>query len=148
MGEESNLGGYVKFSDAEWKPIAHITMDEITEPEDRFVTDFIRTLWREPIECSIKVLMQRKGMRKLYKHIGCPEYFVTEWLFPKKKKRGTARRKRKLRRYEQNFRAFIKEHYGSHMTGTRATHTIIDKFIISKDEFPAFAGPFEGEEGV
>lgn len=37
MGEESELGGYVKFGDGEWEPISHITMDEITEKGTRRV---------------------------------------------------------------------------------------------------------------
>lgn len=99
MGEKSELGCYVKFGDAEWEPIAHISMNEITEaePEDCFVTEFIRTFGRGSVEGSITVLLQRKNMRKLYKHIGFPEYWITEWLFPKKKKRGSARRKRRVK---------------------------------------------------
>ena len=170
MGEESDLGGYVKFGDGEWQPVAHITMDEITEkePEDCFVTNFIRTFSRGSVEGSITVLLQRKGIRKLYRHVGFPEYYITEWLFPKKKKRGTARRKRRIKVYRQRFIKFMNDKYGCGLIGTKATNVIIDDFfipddvvppvevesertpiceyMISKDELPAFAGPFEGEE--
>jgi hypothetical protein len=67
-----------------------------------------------------------------------PAYLRTEYLFPKKKKRGTARRKRKVRIYKQRFIKFINDKHGSGLIGTKATNIIIDEY--------AFAGPFEGEE--
>lgn len=162
MGEESEFGGYVKFGDSECEPIGHITMDEITEeePEDHFVTEFIRTFWREPVEGSIKVLLQRKGIRKLYKHIGFPEYWITEWLFPKKKKRGTARRLRRARKGKGWMKSLV-------FYGYKTDEPIIDefyippvdpstaipeseyKFVMSNDANGyVFAGPFEGEEDI
>ena len=73
-----------------------------------------------------------------------------------------------MKRAEQSFINFIKAKYGSGLIGTRATQVFIDdffipddvvppvevesertpicKFVISKDELPAFTGPFEGEE--
>ena len=50
--------------------------------------------------------------------------------------------------YKQRFIKFINDKYGSGLIRTRATNVIIDEFIISKDELPAFTGPFEGEEDI
>ena len=152
MGEESDLGGYIRLGAGEWEPICHITMDEITEEEseESFVTDFIRTFWREPVEGSIKVLLKRKGIRKLYKNIGFPVYWITEWLFPKKKKRGSARRLRRARKtkgWTQRPLTFY---------GYKTEEPIIDEFyippvdpstVIPESEYNyVFAGSFEGEE--
>lgn len=47
---------------------------------------------------SIKVELSRKSKRRLNRAFGLPDYKITEWCFPKKKKRGTMRRKRKERK--------------------------------------------------
>ena len=174
MGEESTKAVYIgKYEDGtvKFEPLTEfevINMDVEAVHYDDVVAPmrYIQAIMGEPI--TVRAFLCKKGLRSFYKVIGMPEYLRTEYLFPKKKKRGTARRKRKLRRYEQNFRAFIKEKYGSHLRGTRATNVIIDDFfipedvippvepertsicqyVISKDELPAFAGPFEGEEDV
>lgn len=106
---------------------------------------YIRTIMSDHT-ITVEAFLRNKGLRGFYKAIGMPGYLITEHLFPKKKKRGTARRKRRMRVYKQRFIKFINDKYGSGLIGTKATNVIIDEFIISKDELPAFAGPFEGEE--
>ena len=156
MGEESLTPVYIgRYEDGH---VAFVPLGEF-EVIDHDITDvypddcdynmakplpYSRAIMRESV--TVRAFLQKKGLRGFYKAIGMPAYLRTEYLFPKKKKRGTARRKRKMRRYEQRFIKFIKAKYGCHMIGTNATHTIIDEFIISRDELPAFAGPFEGEE--
>ena len=175
MGEESTTPVYIgKYEDGavKFEPLGEFKVIDydITDvyPDDMIKPmQYVRTITRDKT-ITVRAFLQKKGLRGFYKAIGMPGYLRTEYLFPKKKKRGTARRKRKLRRYEQNFQAFIKKKYGSHLRRTRATQVIIDDFfipdgvippvdvesertpicdyVISKDELPAFAGPFEGEE--
>lgn len=145
MGEESTTPVYIgKYDDGKvvFEPLGEfeVTDTDITDthPSDDLIKPIrsIQAIMQQPI--TLRAFLCKKGLRRFYKAIGMPAYLRTEYLFSKKKKRGTARRKRKLRRYEQNFRAFIKEKYGSHMIGTRTTQIFIDEH--------AFAGPFEGEE--
>lgn len=149
MGEESMTPVYIgKYEDGKvvFEPLVELEVidhdisdvypDDMVKPMQQ-----VRTIMRDRT-ITVRAFLQKKGLRRFYKAIGMPAYLRTEYLFPKKKRRGTARRKRKLSRYERNFRAFINEKYGSHMIGTRAT----EAYIISKDELPAFSGPFEGEE--
>ena len=172
MGEESTSCVYLgSYEDGKvvYEPLAMnvaVSMD-LGEEESVYISSplpSIQAMMGEPI--TLSGLLCRKGLRKFYKVLGVPTYLRTEFLFPKKKKRGTARRKRGMTVYKQRFIKFINAKYGSGMIGTRATHTIIDEFIISKDELPAFAeppvsreeylekasfsapwpGPFEGEE--
>lgn len=49
----------------------------------------------EPFTATYNFSMSRKGLRVLAKIIGMPKYKITEWTCPKKKKRGTMRRRRK-----------------------------------------------------
>lgn len=147
MGEESTSPVYIgKYDDGkiEYKPLGEFKVidHDIT---DVYPDDMIRTITRDQT-ITVKAFLQKKGLRGFYKAIGMPAYLRTEYLFPKKKKRGSARRKRRMKVYRQRFINFINDKYGSGLIGTNATHTIIDEFIISKDELPAFAGPFEGEE--
>lgn len=46
-------------------------------------------------EITITIKIDRKNKKVLAKILMMPKYIATEWMFPKKKKRGTARRKRK-----------------------------------------------------
>lgn len=172
MGEESTTPVYIgKYEDGavkfellgECKVIDHDITD--VYPDDMIKPlPYIRALMKEPI--TLRTFLQKKGLRGFYKAIGMPAYLRTEYLFPKKKKRGTARRKRRMKVYKQCFINFVNAKYGSGMIGTNAAHTIIDEYIISRDELPAFteqpvsreeylekasfsapfAGPFEGEE--
>lgn len=153
MGEESPLTpvyiGRYEDSKVVFEPLGEFEVidHDITDvyPDDMVKPmRYIQTIMREPI--TVRAFLQKKDLRGFYKAIGMPAYLRTEYLFPKKKKRGTARRKRKMRVYKQRFIKFINDKYGGNMIGTNATHTIIDEYIISKDELPAFAGPFEGEE--
>lgn len=152
MGEESTSCVYLgSYEDGKivYEPLAMnvaVSMD-LGEEESVDISSplpSIQAMMGEPI--TLSATLCRKGLRRFYKVFGVPAYLRTEFLFPKKKKRGTARRKRKVRRSKQRFIKFIKDKYGDTMIGTRATNVIIDEFIISKDELPAFAGPFEGEE--
>lgn len=149
MGEESTTPVYIgRYEDGkvvfeplgEFEVIDHDITDVYPDDCDHVMVKplpCIQTIMKQPI--TIRAFLRKKGLRGFYKAIGMPAYLRTEYLFPKKKKRGTARRKRKLRRYEQAFRAYIKEHF-------EAKHTPICEYIISEDELPAFAGPFEGKE--
>jgi hypothetical protein len=153
MGEESTTPVYIgKYEDGavrfeplgEFKVIDHDITD--VYPDDMVKPmQYVRTIMRDQT-ITIQGFLSLKDLRGFYKVIGMPAYLRTEYLFPKKKKRGTARRKRKMRVYKQRFIKFINDKYGSGLIGTKATNVIIDEFIISKDELPAFAGPFEGEE--
>lgn len=49
----------------------------------------------EPFTATYKFSMSRKGLRVFAKTMGMPKYKITEWACPKKKKRGTMRRRRK-----------------------------------------------------
>lgn len=153
MGEESTTPVYIgKYDDGkvvfeplgEFEVIDHditdVYPDDMVKPMEQ-----VRTIMRDQT-ITVQGFLSLKGLRGFYKAIGMPEYLRTEYLFPKKKKRGTARRKRRMKVYRQRFIKFLNDKYGSGMIGTNATHTIIDEYIISKDELPAFAGPFEGEE--
>jgi hypothetical protein len=153
MGEESTTPVYIgKYEDG---AVRFEPLGEFKVVVDHDITDVypdnmvkpvssIQTIMKEPI--TLRAFLRKKGLRGFYKAIGMPGYLRTEYLFPKKKKRGTARRKRRMKVYKQRFINFINAKYGSGMIGTRATRTIIDQYIISKNELPAFAGPFEGEE--
>lgn len=149
MGEESTTPVYIgKYEDGKvvfeslgrFEVIDHDITD--VYPDDMIKPmEYVRTITRDQT-ITVKAFLRKKGLRGFYKAIGMPAYLRTEYLFPKKKKRGTARRKRKVKIYEQRFIKFINDKYGV----TNTTRTIIDQYIISKDELPAFAGPFEGEE--
>ena len=153
MGEESTTPVYIgKYDDGKvvFEPLGEFEVidHDITDvyPDDMVKPmEYVKTIMRDQT-ITVRAFLQKKGLRGFYKAIGMPAYLRTEYLFPKKKKRGTARRKRRMKVYRQRFIKFINAKYGSGLIGTNATHTIIDEFIISKDELPAFAGPFEGEE--
>lgn len=153
MGEESTTPVYIgKYEDGKvvFEPLAKLEVTNMditdTDQSDDIIRplSFVQAMMGKPI--TLRVFLQKKGLRGFYKAIGMPAYLRTEYLFPKKKKRGTARRKRRMKRAEQSFINFIKAKYGDSKIGTQATRTIIDEYVISKDELPAFAGPFEGEE--
>ena len=155
MGEESTEAVYIgKYEDGviKFEPLAELEVTKVditdTSPSDDIITlvPFIQTIMKQPI--TLRAFLRKKGLRGFYKAIGMPTYLRTEYLFPKKKKRGTARRKRKMKVYKQRFIKFINDKYGSGLIGTNVTQTIIDEYVISKDELPAFASPFEGEEDV
>ena len=145
MGEESLTPVYIgRYEDGH---VAFVPLGEF-KVEDHDITDvypddIVRTMMSDKT-ITVKAFLQKKGLRGFYKAIGMPAYLRTEHLFPKKKKRGTARRKRKMKRAEQRFINFVHAKYCNH--DVNAMRTVIDQYIISKDELPAFAGPFEGEE--
>ena len=151
MGEESTGTVYIgKYGDGavRFEPLAELEVTKVditdTSPSDDIITPVpsIQTIMKQPI--TLRAFLRKKGLRGFYKAIGMPAYLRTEYLFPKKKKRGTARRKRRMKRAEQSFINFIRAKYCDH--DVNATRTVIDEYVISKDELPAFAGPFEGEE--
>lgn len=151
MGEESTTPVYIgKYDDGkvvfeplgEFKVIDHDITD--VYPDDMIKPmQHVRTIMRGQT-ITVQGFLSLKGLRGFYKAIGMPAYLRTEYLFPKKKRRGTARRKRRIKRAEQSFINFIRAKYCDH--DVNATRTVFDQYIISKDELPAFAGPFEGEE--
>ena len=172
MGEESLTPVYIgRYEDGH---VAFVPLGEF-EVIDHDITDVypddmvkpglsIQSIMKQPI--TLRAFLQKKGLRGFYKAIGMPGYLRTEHLFPKKKKRGTARRKRRMKVYKQRFIKFINDKYGSGLIGTRATQPIIDDFFIPDGAIPpvdtdqaipesefdfvvtssTFAGPFEGEE--
>jgi hypothetical protein len=150
MGEGSTTPVYIgKYEDGkvifeplgEFKVIDHDITD--VYPDDMIKPmQYVRTITRDQT-ITVQGFLSLKGLRGFYKAIGMPAYLRTEYLFPKKKKRGTARRKRRMKVYKQCFINFINAKYCDH--DVNATRTVIDQYIISKDELPAFAGPFEGE---
>lgn len=150
MGEESTSCVYLgSYEDGKimYEPLAmNVAVDiDLGEEESVDISSplpSIQAMMGEPI--TLSGLLCRKGLRRFYKVLGVPAYLRTEFLFPKKKKRGTARRKRRMKRAEQSFINFIRAKYCNH--DVNATRTVFDKYIIGKDELPAFAGPFEGEE--
>ena len=151
MGDESTDAVYIgRYEDGavRFEPLEELEVTKVditdTSPSDDIITSVpsIQTIMKQPI--TLRAFLRKKGLRGFYKAIGMPAYLRTEYLFPKKKKRGTARRKRRMKRAEQSFINFIRAKYCDH--DVNATRTVIDQYIISKDELPAFAGPFEGEE--
>ena len=66
-----------------------LTLPESLEKELKFDT-------MKPTSITIK--LSRKGKRMVSRAFGLPKYKITEWCFPKKKKRGTMRRRRKERK--------------------------------------------------
>lgn len=143
MGEESLTPVYIgRYEDGH---VAFVPLGELKVVDhditDVYPDDRVRTIMRDRT-ITVKAFLQKKGLREFYKTIGMPAYLRTEYLFPKKKKRGTARRK--IKRAEQRFISFVRAKYCDH--DVNATRTVFDQYIISKDELPAFAGPFEGEE--
>lgn len=151
MGEESKTPVYIgRYEDGRvvFEPIGELEvtdMDIEAVHSDDVVApmQYVRTITRDKT-ITVQGFLSLKGLREFYKAIGMPGYLRTEYLFPKKKKRGTARRKRRMKRYEQRFIDFVRAKYCDH--DANATRTVFDQYIISKDELPAFAGPFEGEE--
>ena len=172
MGEESTTPVYIgKYEDGtvRFEPLSEFEVidHDITDvyPDDMVAPmRYIQAIMGEPI--TVQGFLNLKGLRGFYKAIGMPAYLRTEYLFPKKKKRGTARRKRRMKIYKQSFINFMNAKYGSGLIGTRATQPIIDDFFIPDDVIPpvevdqaipesefdfvvtnsTFAGPFEGEE--
>jgi len=153
MGEESTTPVYIaKYGDGvvKFEPLSEFEVTDM-DIEGVYADDvvkpmqYVRTMMRDKT-ITVRAFLQKKGLRGFYKAIGMPAYLRTECLFPKKKRRGTARRKRRMKVYRQRFIKFVNDKYGSGMIGTNATRTVIDQCIISKDELPAFAGPFEGED--
>lgn len=147
MGEESLTPVYIgRYEDGH---VAFVPLGEFeVKVEDHDITDvypddmakpmqYVRTIMSDQT-ITVKAFLQKEDLRVFYKAIGMPAYLRTEYLFPKKKKRGTARRKRRMKVYRQRFINFMNAKYGDSMIGTRATTTIIDEY--------AFAGSFEGEE--
>ena len=167
MGEESLTPVYIgRYEDGH---VAFVPLGEFEvidhDITDVYPDDMVRTITRDQT-ITVQGFLSLKGLRGFYKAIGMPAYLRTEHLFPKKKKRGTARRKRKMKVYKQRFIKFINDKYGSGLIGTRATQPIIDDFFIPDGAIPpvdtdqaipesefdfvvtnsTFAGPFEGEE--
>ena len=83
-------GQYTKLAEA--KEISSIT-GETLSPSALGPCDSVTVF--EPFTATYDFSMSRKGLRVLAKTIMIPEYKITEWVFPKKKKRGTMRRRRK-----------------------------------------------------
>lgn len=80
----------------EWIPFGgvkevHIQCDD--EAADELALPW--TLEKEIKIEPIRIRMSRKAKRRVAMALGLPKYKITEWCFPKKKKRGAIRRKRK-----------------------------------------------------
>lgn len=169
MGEESTTPVYIgRYEDGKvvFEPLAEFKTVDIDITDTNQSDDLIKpvpsiqTIMKQPI--TLRAFLRKKGLRGFYKAIGMPAYLRTEYLFPKKKKRGTARRKRRMKRAEQRFISFVHAKYGDTMIGTRTTQVFVDEFLIpepspipsisreeylQKSSFSApWPGPFEGEE--
>lgn len=83
-------GQYTKL--AEVKEISSIT-GETLSPSALGPCDAVTVC--EPFTATYNFSMARKGLRAFAKIMMIPKYKATEWVFPKKKKRGTMRRRRK-----------------------------------------------------
>ena len=55
----------------------------------------------EPFTATYTFSMSRKGLRVFAKMMGMPKYKITEWACPKKKKRGTMRRRKFTHKKEE-----------------------------------------------
>lgn len=88
----------------EWIPLGgvkevHIQCDDEADDEPAIPMTWGKELnfgTMKPTTITIK--LSRKAKRRVNRAFGLPEYKITEWCFPKKKKRGTMRRRRKERK--------------------------------------------------
>lgn len=88
----------------EWIPFGsvkevHIRCEDEADDEPAIPMAWEKELKFETMKpTTITIKLSRKAKRRLNRALGLPEYKITEWCFPKKKKRGTMRRKRKERK--------------------------------------------------
>ena len=88
------IGGVTKINTiSEDKMAAGVSTDERLEA----VSKSIRNLSKAFCEFTVTLQWSSKKQKRLLEVI-LPEYLMTEWRFPKKKKRGTMRRKRREKR--------------------------------------------------
>lgn len=96
MGEESNNNWKVYLQDietGEWKEVGGVQQINLVPAED---DDFE---WKPPEPVVLTFKLTRKDKRFLLEKVFCVKrYEVTETLFPRKKKRGSMRRRRKAAR--------------------------------------------------
>lgn len=69
-----------------------LELDE-SEYDDEFYNSWKKVI-EEPLEFEMTFEVKRKAMRKWLSAFGISKYRITETLFPRKKKRGTKRRRR------------------------------------------------------
>ncbi len=124
MGEESTSPVYsAKYEDGKvvFEPLCEFeaAVHDVTDiyPDDcdyvlAKLLPYTSAVMKQPI--TLRAFLRKKGLRGFYKAIGMPAYLRTEYLFPKKKKRGTARRKRKIERAKKKFIKFVHDKYGGH----------------------------------
>ena len=88
----------------EWIPFGgvkevHLQCEDEADDEPAIPMTWEKELKFETMKpTTITIKLSRKAKRRLNRAFGLPEYKITEWCFPKKKKRGTMRRKRKERK--------------------------------------------------
>lgn len=88
----------------EWIPFGgvkevHIQCDDEADDEPAIPMAWGKEINFETMKpTTITIKLSRKAKRRVNRAFGLPEYKITEWCFPKKKKRGTIRRKRKERK--------------------------------------------------
>lgn len=87
----------------EWIPFGgvkevHIQCDDEADDEPAIPMAWKKELHGNMTPTTITIKLSRKAKRRVNRAFGLPEYKITEWCFPKKKKRGTIRRKRKERK--------------------------------------------------
>lgn len=84
---------YYKSGDGSFQKIGEpVEISEISDPEIN--EDVPQINLTDNYEFSVEINMKRKDMRIWGEIFQMQRYKVTEWLFPKKKKRGTKRRAR------------------------------------------------------
>lgn len=75
-------------------PLGEVKNISITEPMQEAEYPDIK-LQSEPLSLKITLELRKKDKKTWAKIFQMPKYKVTEWAFPKKKKRGSIRRKRR-----------------------------------------------------
>jgi len=78
-------------------PLGELKTISITEPRQEAEYEYPDIkLWSESLSLEITPELRKKDKKTWVKIFQMPKYKVTEWAFPKKKKRGSIRRKRKI----------------------------------------------------
>lgn len=81
------------------KEVVHIKCDDEADEEPTILMTWGKERNFETMKpVTITIQLSRKNKRLVGRVFGLPKYKITEWRFPKKKKRGTMRRRRKERK--------------------------------------------------
>lgn len=90
--------------DGTWTPLGKVTeINTITEPPTP-TPELLSFNITDDTEFTMTVTLTKESKKACAKILNMPKYKITEWMFPKKKKRGTKRRIRKA--YRQVLKAY------------------------------------------